>query len=794
MKKLLYILCFLCAISYSGHAQLQHSGVLNEPPDVSEAFTDSRNTFFVAENLTSFNPETATGTVQFKRNNLVTRQAFNNMLMRLAPAEANEFPSTEYAASPEHPFSIQFVSDRTVRIKMTSGPQFNKNEESIMLVNGKAPVDKKSWKYAKTAQGHEYKSKHGRVVITEEPWHVYIYNATGKLLTSTVHTSDVSNSYTPVTPFSYVRRSSDYTRSMDAVFKLSPGEKIFGCGENYQSFNKRGQRVTLWIDDANGVQNETMYKPIPFYMSSRGYGMFMHHSSPITCDFGQYYSEVNSMMIGDDELDLFVFIGEPKDVLDEYTDLTGKAPMPPLWSFGFWMSRITYFSEEDGMKVAKNLRDHEIPSDVIHFDTGWFGVDWRADYKFPTDRFPNPPKMIKQFNKQGFEICLWQLPYFTPKNTLFDELVDNDLVVRDRKGNIPYEDAVMDLSNPATVEWYQGKIRGLLEQGVEVIKVDFGEAAPKDGIYHSGKTGFYEHNLYPLRYNKAVAEVTEEITGHPFIWARSAWAGSQRYPVHWGGDPATSNSAMASTLRGGLSLGLSGFSFWSHDIGGFVTATPENLYRRWTPFGMLTSHVRSHGEPPTEPWEFGEDFMDAFRKADNMRYELMPYIYTQAKHSSENGLPMVRALFVEYPNDPGSWLVDDQYLFGSDILVAPLFEDVESRDVYLPPGEWIDYQTGESYTGGWHHLKAGEIPVVMMVRDGSVIPHIELAQSTKEMDWSTLDFKVFAKDKTQAKGMIYMPDSDGIKKVTVDKKGDSFQFTANPFEKKTTSKITYYQE
>ncbi len=786
MKKLLYLILLG---AFTSQAQLQNSGVLNEPPDISKDFTDMRNTFYVAEEMTTFDPEKGEGKVRFTRHNLATRQAFNNMLMRLIPAEANEFPTTEYAASPEHPFSISFVSDRTIRIRVSSGPQFVKDESSLMLADGKAPINKSSWKYAKTEEGHQYTSKFGKVIIKEKPWKVLIYDENGKLLTHTLHQEDVRNTYTPVVPFSYIRRASDYSRSMDAVLNLSPGEKIFGCGESFQSFDKRGQKVTLWIDDANGVQNETMYKPIPFYMSNRGYGVFMHHSSPITIDFGKYFSAANSMMIGDDELDLFVFVGEPKDILDEYTELTGKSPMPPLWSFGFWMSRITYFSETEGKLVAKNLRKHKIPADVLHFDTGWFGTDWRCDYKFPSDRFPNPKKMLTDFDKQGFEICLWQLPYFTPENTLFDELVENGLAVRDPKGNLPYEDAVMDLSNPATVKWYQDKIAGLLNDGVSVIKVDFGEAAPINGQYHSGKTGFYEHNLYPLRYNKAVAEITKEVTGYPFIWARSAWAGSQRYPVHWGGDAATSNNAMAATLRGGLSFGLSGFSFWSHDIGGFVTASPEDLYSRWTPFGMLSSHVRSHGEPPTEPWEYGEDFMDGFRKADNMRYRLIPYIYAQAKHSSENGLPMVRALFIEHPNDPGAWLVDDQYLFGADILVAPLMEEGNSRSVYIPEGSWIDYQTGKTYENGWYTIEAGEIPVVMLVRNGAVIPHAKLAQTTKDIDWDNLELKVFSSTE-EAVGIIYKPGEEKCEQLVIRKEGNEYKVNADPYDGKVSYSFT----
>ncbi|MFI5186265.1 MAG: TIM-barrel domain-containing protein, partial [Chitinophagales bacterium] len=478
----------------------------------------------------------------------------------------------------------------------------------------------------------------------------------------------------------------------------------------------------------------------------------------------------------------------------EYTNITGKSPMPPLWSFGFWMSRITYFSEEDGRRVTALLRQHKVPADVLHFDTGWFGTDWRCDYTFAAGRFKDPARMISDLKKDGFHISLWQLPYFTPKNTLFPELVQKDLVVKDGKGNLPYEDAVLDFSNPETVKWYQEKIGNLLKMGVGAIKVDFGEAAPANGLYHSGRTGFYEHNLYPLRYNKAVADITKQINGENIIWARSAWAGSQRYPLHWGGDAANTNTAMAATLRGGLSFGLSGFSFWSHDIGGFVKTKPEGLYRRWTPFGMLSSHTRSHGAPPTEPWEYGEDFLKSFIAADEMRYKLMPYIYAQAKDCSERGLPMVRALFVEYPKDPGSWLVDDEYLFGSDMLVAPLFESVSERNVYLPPGKWIDYQTGESYDGGWHNIKAGVIPIVVLIHDGAVIPHIKLAQSTMQMDWSNLELVIYSTSSKTVNGLVCLPSDNLLHKLSLDKKGNGFVLSSDPLQGKTKWKIRSFNK
>ena len=768
--------------------------LLNEPLDISRDFRDFSNTYYLADSLAAFDPKTGQGELLYRRHEYYTRLAFNNMLAILRPVRPNEFPTAEYAVSPSLPFSVEFVSPRTVRIRASSRFQVKPDQESLMLVNGKAPRDNGSWRFSENSGGFKYTGPYGSVSITKSPWHIEIRDAEGKLLTHTIHNTDASETYTPLLPFSFVRRASDYSTSIAAVFSLSPDEMIFGCGESFTEFNKRGQKVVMWTDDANGVQNETMYKPVPFFMSSRGYGVFMHTSTPVTCDFGKYYSGIYSLLIGDDEADIFIFLGKPKDILDEYTNLTGKATMPPLWSFGFWMSRITYFSEAEGREVVKKLRDNQIPCDVLHFDTGWFGVDWRCDYQFAKDRFKDAAKMMADFKKEGIRTCLWQLPYFVPKNTLFPEIVDKGLYVRDRKGNLPYEDAVLDFSNPAAVSWYQDKIAGLLNQGVSVIKADFGEAAPKDGLYYSGRTGFYEHNLYPLRYNKAVADITQQVTGGTIIWGRSAWAGSQRYPVHWGGDPANTNTAMAATLRAGLSLGLCGFSFWSHDIGGFVNRKPEDIYRRWTPFGMLTSHTRSHGTPPTEPWEYGEDFMNAFRLADEMRYQLMPYIYSQAKECTERGLPMVRALFVEYPDDAGSWLVDNEYLFGSEMLVAPLFEDVTARDVYLPPGQWIDYQTGKVYTGGWHNIVAGKIPVVLLVRERAVIPHIALAQSTAQMDWSKLELVVYATDAQKVNGLVCLPSDNVLHKISLVKKGDTFIPEADPLAGKVAWKIKMYDE
>ncbi len=757
----------------------QHSKLINEPVDVSGDFRDFSNTVFFADSLASFDPETGAGRLKWKRHEPFSAHNFDNSMLSYKRSYSNEFPAIEYAQDPVLPFSIEFTSSRTFRIRANTSTQPASRETSLMLVG--EPAKDKSWKYAKINGGHQYTGLYGSVTIYENPWKILVRDANGKILTQTRSQQDGKASYTPTLPFSFVRRAADYSRSVAAVFSISPDEKIFGCGESFTKLDKNGQKVVLWAHDPNGVQTPTMYKPIPFYLSSRGYGMFMHTTSPITCDFGATYGESNAMHIGDENLDLFVFLGEPKDILDAYTDLTGKAPMPPLWSFGLWMSRITYFSEQDGRNVAEKLRKNRIPSDVIHFDTGWFETDWRCDYKFAPTRFKDPEGMIADLKKQGFRTSLWQLPYFVPKNELFSEIVSNGLAVKNANGSVPYEDAILDFSNPNTISWYQNKIAGLLNLGVAAIKVDFGEAAPLSGSYASGRTGFYEHNLYPLRYNKIAAELTKKMTGENIIWARSTWAGSQRYPIHWGGDAETTNMGMQAQLRGGLSLGMSGFTFWSHDIGGFTMKTPEDLYRRWLPMGLLSSHTRTHGQAPKEPWEYGEAFQNYFRKAVEMKYKLMPYIYTQSKLASERGLAMVRGMMVEFPHDPGAWEVDNQYMFGTDILVAPFFETEKSRKVYLPNGNWIDYQTGKKYTRGWHEVSHGDLEVIMMVREGAVLPQVKVAQSTNEIDWSHIDLVQFGNPQAETVIPLYIPTETEVKEIKLSKKGSRTVVTQDAF-------------
>ena len=771
MKK---ILLSAALLPMAAVAQIQTSAGVQylqcQAKDMSGEFSDLSNTYFLADSLAGFDLNKGEGLLNWKRYRLAPRQAFNLNGYQPVRMKMLDFPDTQYDNDPNLRIKVQKIDNRTLRVTIFTSPIEPKMDDAndpmfspefiAQQTGEQAKIGRGRWNVKATDQAIVYKNNNGSLEIQKYPFRIVLRDGQGKLLTQTRHIIDNDSTQVKLLPFNFIKRGSDNSRSINPVLMLSPNERIYGCGESFTSLNKVGQKVQISVVDPQGPETDGMYKPVPFYFSNRGYGIFMHTSAPTTADFGASYIGAQRLFMGDETMDFFIFFGEPKDVLNAYTDVTGKSPMLPLWTFGTWMSRITYFSQEEGLDIARKLRANKIPSDVIHFDTGWFGVDWQCDYEFAKDRFKDPVAMLKSMKKDGFHTCLWQLPYFTPKNRYFRELVDGGMAVHNGNGTLSYEDAVLDLSNPKTVAWYQGKIANLIKQGVSAIKCDFGEAAPYDGIYASGKTGFYEHNLYPLRYNKALWQAVRDNTPdhEGVIWARSAWAGSQRYPLHWGGDAATNeigSVGMLGDLRGGLSFGLSGFSFWSHDMGGFVTKSPDDLYRRWLPFGFLSSHTRAHGAPPTEPWLISESFTKAFRQSAEMKYKLLPYVYAQAKDCSERGLPMVRALLVEFPDDPGAWFVEDEYMFGSQILVAPMLETGKSRTVYLPRGKWIDYQTGKVYEGGYQTIPTAEIPCVILVKDGSLIPHVPVAQNTGDIKWDKVELKAYKADATKCTGLLF---------------------------------------
>jgi alpha-D-xyloside xylohydrolase len=544
----------------------------------------------------------------------------------------------------------------------------------------------------------------------------------------------------------------DGTISTGFAVQIAPDEHFCGTGERFDRLDLYGRRIDLVNDDARGVNNSRAYKNVPFCMSSRGYGLFVHSTAKMRLDIGAHSHRSLQWILNDTAIDLFCVGGRGLgDVLRNYQRITGSPRMPSLWSFGTWMSRMTYLSDEQVTGIAQRLRDEQYPMDVLHLDTGWFAEDWKCDWRFSDTSFPNPPDFFQRMLDQGFHVSLWQYPYINRDVSLSETAFANhyigqpttetpDVVGGDSVGSQTWGDT-LDFTNPAATEWYKDLLRGVLKQGAAAIKADFGENINEQAIYRAIDPQMYR-NLYALLYQRAVWDVTEEVNGNRIIWARSSWAGSQRYPVHWGGDAACSFDALATSIWGGLQLGLSGFAFWSHDVGGFhgvpdfMNDKPsEQLYLRWTQVGVFTSHMRYHGTTPREPWEY-PGVADAVRQWLRLRYALLPYILAESEKCCANGRPMLRALPLEWNDDPVVWSIQDEYLFGDAFLVCPVLNAQDTRDIYLPEGDWVDFWTGEAITGpAWRrgvHVPLDHMPIY--VRRGARVPFAEPVQHTGELD------------------------------------------------------------
>lgn len=532
-----------------------------------------------------------------------------------------------------------------------------------------------------------------------------------------------------------VSTTTDGHRLATETYALRPGEAVYGFGEQPGRLDRAGQTIDLDMVEALGTTTPRAYKNIPFFWTTRGYGVFWHTTARATAWVGSRNVADLQVAIEDDHLDHYVLVGDPRAILDRYTTLTGKAHVPPRWSFGWWQSKISYSSAAEALDVVRRYRDQGLPIDVLHLDTHWYAEDWRCDLEFDAERFPDPAAFLAEMGELGVKVSLWQLPYIPEGSVLFDELDAVGGFVGHPDGGL-YDIGLcyspgftgrvgcIDFTNPEGVAVYQRHLRHLHQLGAAAIKADFGEEAPADGVYHDGTPGHLAHNQYPLLYNRAVAEATHDATGEWIIWARSAWAGSQRYPLHWGGDSSSNWDNLGAQMATGLSMGASGFSFWSQDIGGFVSADPVggDLLVRWVQAGLLLSHARIHGTGPRELDTLPSATLDAIRPALALRYQLLPYLTGEAHRSAAAGLPLARPLVVEFPDDPTTWHIDDQWLLGEHLLVAPQLEPSGRRRAYLPEGRWLDWWTDEVIDGPrWIIVDSPIDQVPLWIRDGGVV-------------------------------------------------------------------------
>ena len=516
---------------------------------------------------------------------------------------------------------------------------------------------------------------------------------------------------------------------------LGVGECVYGLGERFTAFAKNGQVVDTWNRDG-GTGSDQAYKCVPFYLTNRGYGVFVNHPEDVSFEVASEKVSRVQFSVPGESLEYFVVYGPtPKEVLEKYTALTGRPALPPAWSFGLWLttSFTTSYDEGTVTSYVEEMARRDLPLHVFHFDCFWMRAFRWCDFEWDPETFPDPAGMLKRLKERGLHVCVWINPYIAQRSPLFAEGAASGYLLKRTNGDVWQWDlwqpgmGIVDFTNPAAREWFAGKLRALTAMGVDSFKTDFGERIPTEDVaWHDGSDPAKMHNLYAYLYNECVFDVLKEARGEgeAALFARSATAGCQQFPVHWGGDCYSSFESMAETLRGGLSLGLSGFGFWSHDIGGFEGTPPADVYKRWIAFGLLSSHSRLHGSSSYRvPWLFDEEAVDVLRHFTKLKCRLMPYLFGQSVAARDTGVPVLRAMLLEYPDDPACDTLDRQYLLGDSLLVAPVFSPDGRVDYYVPEGRWTRLLTGEAVDGPrWLRETHDALSLPLLVRPGALLP------------------------------------------------------------------------
>lgn len=544
-------------------------------------------------------------------------------------------------------------------------------------------------------------------------------------------------------------------RFIHEQLNLGVGECVYGLGERFSAFVKNGQVVDIWNEDG-GTSSEQAYKNIPFYITNRGYGVLVNHPERVSFEIASEKVERVQFSVPGESLEYFIIYGPtPKEILGRYTALTGRPALPPAWSFGLWLSTsfTTEYDEQTVTGFIRKMAEYDIPLHVFHFDCFWMKEFQWCDFTWDERCFPDPEGMLKRLKEYGLHICVWINPYIAGRSALFDEAAESGYLLKKPNGDVWQTDmwqagmGIVDLTNPAACKWYRSKLRALLDMGVDTFKTDFGERIPTDVVYSDGSDPYRMHNFYTYLYNKTVFELLREVReeGDAVVFARSATVGGQQFPVHWGGDSTATFESMAESLRGGLSLGLAGFGFWSHDIGGFEHTANADVYKRWIAFGLLSSHSRLHGSSSYRvPWAYDEEAVHVLANFTKLKCSLMPYLYQTARQAHENGIPMLRAMFLEFPDDLACDYLDLQYMLGDSILVAPIFSRDGSVNYYVPSGVWTNLLNGDTVQGPcWRRENHDFMSLPLLVRPNTILP-MSSRTDRPDFDYSEdLTLKVF---------------------------------------------------
>lgn len=529
---------------------------------------------------------------------------------------------------------------------------------------------------------------------------------------------------------------------------LAAGELVYGLGERFGPVVKNGQTVDIWNLDG-GTSSEQAYKNVPFYLTSRGYGVLVDHPEKVSFEVASEMVERTQFSVPGQVLEYLVIDGPtPKDVLRRYTALTGRPARVPAWSFGLWLttSFTTEYDEKTVSSFIDGMAERDLPLSVFHFDCFWMREFHWTDFVWDPATFPDPAGMLARLKAKGLRICVWINPYIAQRSRLFEEGKAKGYLLRNTDGSVWQWDlwqagmALVDFTNPAAVDWYAGELRTLLGQGVDCFKTDFGERIPTEGVaWFDGSEPDRMHNYYTHLYNRTVFDVLRDVRGEgdAVLFARSATVGGQQYPVHWGGDNDSSLASMAETLRGGLSLGLSGFGYWSHDIGGFEGTPDPLVFKRWLAFGLLSSHSRLHGSGSVRvPWAFDDEAVEITRRFTHLKLSLMPYLGRVAEEAHTDGIPMLRHMLLEFGDDRSAFTAETQYMLGDSLLVAPVLSPDGVAEVYVPEGTWTSLLDGSTVTGPrWVNQVHGLDSLPVLVRPGTVLP-VGAVTDRPDYDWA----------------------------------------------------------
>ena len=621
------------------------------------------------------------------------------------------------------------------------------------------------------------RSGHLSLVIDKNNWSMR-YERDGKLL-SRSGWRDLAYVKKDWTGEAYDRRGKAW---MTQALGLSVGEQIYGMGERFTPFVKNGQSVEIWNEDG-GTNTEQSYKNIPFYLSSRGYGVFVNHPEKVEFEVGTEQVNKVGFAVEGENLDYFFFNGPTmKEVLMRYTDLTGKPSLPAQWTFGLWLSTsfTTDYDEKTVMSFIDGMQERGIPLSVFHFDCCWMREFHWTDFIWDDRVFPDPEGLLERIHQRGIKVCVWINSYIGQESALFEEGMEKGYFIKRGNGDVWQWDmwqpglAIVDFTNPEAVRWYQEKLEGLLDMGVDCFKTDFGERIPtEDAVYYNGANPRAMHNYYTYLYNKAVYEVLERKKGkeEAILFARSATAGGQKFPVHWGGDCWSDYESMEESLRGGLSLTSSGFGFWSHDIGGFESKSTPDVYKRWAAFGLLSTHSRLHGSTSYRvPWLYDEEAVDVVRFFTTQKLTLLLYLYSSAVRTAQTGIPMMRSMALEFEDDLNCRYLDKQYMLGDSLLIAPIFNEEGQASYYLPEGQWTNYLTGEVCSGScWRQEQHSYLSIPLWVRENSVIPVGIKAPDAQYRFGQNMEFRVYSLT-GHAETTVYQ-DGEAIAEAIFEKSG-----------------------